>query len=143
MYTGTREHGNPSIAGTRAHLCLLLLLLLPLLLLFLPLLLLLVFIVLILFFFLLLLLLVLLFILFLLILLMLLLLLLIFVLLLLILLLGLGEKEAGGHKEAGQMWRLLPGVQKPWQGCQGKQFRGLVGMPGAALLHVGAAQGLG
>ena len=88
---GTREHGNPSIAGMRAHLCLLVLLLLPLLLLFLPLLLLLVFIVLILFFFLLLLLLVLLFILFLLILLMLLLLLLIFVLLLLILLLGLGE----------------------------------------------------
>ena len=142
MYTGTREHGNPSIAGTRAHLCLLLLLLLPLLLLFQPLLLLLVFIVLILFF-LLLLLLVLLFILFLLILLMLLLLLLIFVLLLLILLLGLGEKEAGGHKEVGRMWMLLPGVQKPWQGCQGKQFRGLVGMPGAALLHVGAAQGLG
>ena len=38
-----------------------------------------------------------------------------------------------------------PGVQKPRQMSQGKRFweRGLLGTPGAASLHVGAAQGPG
>ena len=43
------------------------------------------------------------------------------------------------------MWRQLPVVQKPWQGCQGKRYQelGLLEPLGAAAVHVGAAQGPG